>query len=149
MTKEQYRAKLFKYRSLLDELIKLYNLTNESTFNSNAVLINEKIDAFRIWQFGTSYKRGDIRIDPMDGIPYWAMHDHTSVDGQELIPHLSPTIWTHCHGTTPETARPFVAEGHNPYMEGHYCIENDKTYRCKQNNIVYAPSAYPIAWEEI
>lgn len=148
MTNEQYRAKLFRYRSLLDELIEHYNLTSEAAFNSNAALVNEKIDAFRVWTFGSSYKRGDVRIDPMDGVPYWAMHDHMSTEGQELQPSLTPTIWTHCHGTSPETARPFAAEGHNPYMIGHYCIENESVYKCLQDNIVYAPSAYPAAWEK-
>lgn len=110
-----------------------------------AAEINNKAAAIRTWIEDGEYIRGDMTIDPEDGIPYWAIHSHGKSTGHVCQPSKNPTIWVHCHGTTPETARPFVAEGHNPYMEGHYCIENDKIYRCKQNNIVYAPSAYPIA----
>lgn len=94
------------------------------------------------------YKRGNIRRDPENLIPYWAMHDHISTKEQPLKPSTSPTIWTHCHGTTSETAREFLAEGHNPYMTGHYCKENGVIYRCNMDNIVYAPSVYPQAWTQ-
>lgn len=149
MNFQEYQDRIRVYRVLLDELVKSYNINDENSFNSNAFLINEKREAFRFWLPYQTYERGDIRIDPENNTPYWAMHSHTSIEGQELQPSLSPTIWTHCHGTTPETARQFVAEGHNPYMEGHYCIENEIIYKCLQNNTVYAPSVYPAAWEEI
>ena len=145
MTAEQ-RSYFFEVRRLLDELISKYNLTDENAFNSAAETINKNSIAFRTRTSEQSYKRGDVRIDPTDNTPYWAMHDHNSIKGQELQPCLTPTIWTHCHGTTPETARPFVAEGHNPYMKGHYCIENDIIYLCNTDNIVYAPSVLPSAW---
>ena len=58
-------------------------------------------------------------------------------------------MWTHCHGTTPETARPFVAEGHNPYMIGHYCTEDGVAKRCNRDNVVHAPSVLPEAWDDI
>lgn len=140
MTQEQ-RKQFFEIRRILDSFL--------SKIVDNPVEINDSLVVIRTWEAGQSYKRNDVRIDPDDGNPYWAMHDHTSAAGQELQPSLTPTIWTHYHGTTPETARPFVQEGHNVYMNGHYCIENDVVYLCTQDNIIYAPSVYPNAWTKI
>ena len=134
-------------RGILDKVVEAIPMSNEAEFNASASAINENAAAIRVWVRLKSYKRGDIRMDKADGIPYWAMHDHTSYEGQECQPSLTPTMWAHCHGTTPETARPFVAEGHNPYMTGHYCTENGAAYLCKQDNTVHAPSVLPDAWE--
>ena len=111
--------------------------------------INSHLNIIRQWIPYASYARNEIRIDPYDNIPYWALHNHTSVEGQELQPHNSPTVWAHYHGISPKTARPFVAEGHNPYKKDQYCLENNKCYKCLIDNIVYAPSVYPQAWTEI
>lgn len=146
---ETQRAQFFEYRRLLDELIKGYSLTNEDTFNSSADIINKNAAAFRIWSADADYLRGDVRIDPADGVPYWAMHAHGISSGHVCQPSKSPTMWVHCHGTTPETARPFMAEGHNPYHKGHYCIENGAVFLCNTDNTVHAPSALPNAWEQV
>ena len=149
MMNEAQRKQFFEIRRLLDELVDGYALNDENTFNANAALINKNTAAFRVYVEDADYVRGDVRIDPADGVPYWAMHDHGVSSGHICRPSLSPTMWTHCHGTTLETARPFVAEGHNPYMTGHYCTEGDVTARCTQDNVVHAPSVLPIAWEVV
>lgn len=138
---EKQESLIREYRRILDKHIEK-NV-------EDPVEINECIIAIRTWKAGQSYIRYDVRIDPADGIPYWAMHDHTSVEGQELQPSLTPSMWAHYHGTTPETARPFVQEGHNTYMNGHYCTENEIVYKCLQDNTIYAPSVYPTAWEQV
>lgn len=143
------RAHAFEVRRLLNKLVKSYGLTDEATFNANAALINTDAAAFPVWNPAADYDRGDVTIDPVDSVPYWAVHTQGKTSGQVHQPSKSSTMWMHCHGTTPETARPFVAEAPNPYHTGHYCTENDKTYRCKQNNIVYAPSVLPGAWEVV
>lgn len=141
-------------RHVLDNVVKGFNATDEASFNAAAAAINENTAAVRVWVKGTTdkpqrYPRGEVRTDPADSVPYWAMHEHTSIPGQELQPSLTPSIWTHCHGTTPETARPFVAEGHNPYMTGHYCTENGAVKRCNRDNVVHAPSVLPDAWDDV
>lgn len=146
---EWQRKQFFEIRRMLDMLVDTIPMSSEAEFNAAAAEINDKASAIRLWVAGREYKRGDIRVDPDDGCPYWAMHSHNSIDGQELQPSLSPTIWAHCHGTTPETARPFVAEGHNPYQVGHYCREFERTYRCVAPNTVHAPSTVLGAWEEV
>ncbi len=147
MTAEQ-RKRLIEVRRILDEAIEGMGLTDEAAFNEKAAEVNDKAAALRVWLADADYQRGDVRIDPADGAPYWAMHDHGATSGQVHRPSESPTIWTHCHGTTPETARPFVAEGHNPYRVGHYCTDGDRVYRCTMDNCVWSPETYPTAWEE-
>lgn len=144
---EAQRKQFFEIRRLMDKIVAAIPVADEAAFNAAAATINENAAAFRTWLKDADYKRGDVTIDPADGVPYWSMHDHGASTGNSCQPSQSPTMWTHCHGTTPETARPFVAEGHNPYMTGHYCTENGVAKRCTQDNIVYSPSVYPSAWE--
>lgn len=153
LTNEQ-REKFFAMRGIMDKVVAAIPVADEAAFNAAAAEINANAAAIRVWLPGTSdkpraYARTDIRLDPADGCPYWAMVAHTSYAGQELQPSLTPTIWAHCHGTTPDTARPFVAEGHNPYMKGHYCTENGVVKRCNTDNTVHAPSVYPAAWDDV
>ena len=144
-------AELFEMRAVMDAAITAIGAVDEASFNEKAAEINEKAAAIRVWIAGTNekpqtYARGDMRKDPANGVPHWSLHDHTSITGQELQPSKSPTMWTHCHGTTPETASEFIAEGHNPYMKGHYCVENGGIYLCGQDNTVHPPSVYAQAW---
>lgn len=148
MLSEAMRKKGFQIREILDDVVSGLGAENEAGFNAAAAEINRKAAAIRTYMPDRDYRRGDMVIDPADGIPYWAMHDHGPSTGQVHRPSQSPTVWTHCHGTTPETARPFAAEGHNPYMAGHYCTENGHVKRCTQNNTVHAPSVLPGAWED-
>lgn len=146
---ETQRKQFAEIRSIMDKVVAAIPVANESEYNQSAAVINDNAAAIRVWVSQKDYKRGDLRVSPVDNVPYWSMHDHSSIAGQELEPSVSPTIWAHCHGTTPETARPFVAEGHNPYNIGHYCIENDNIYLCNQNNIVHPPSILPNAWDSV
>lgn len=55
------------------------------------------------------------------------------------------------HGTTPETALPFVPgqPAHAIYHIGEYMIFTDGyTYKCKQDT-TYSPSEYAAAWEKV
>lgn len=149
MMTEAQRKQFFEIRRLMDEIVAAIPAADETEFNASASAINENAAAIRTWLSNGDYVRGDVRIDPSDGIPYWAMHTHGASTGLIYQPSQSPTIWTHCHGTTPETAREFIAEGHNPYMTGHYCTENGMIKRCIQDNTVYAPSVWPQAWETV
>lgn len=143
------REELFEMRRLLDEMVKNLQLVSEAAFNASAAAVNEHRAAIRTWLEEADYSRGDVAIDPDDKTPYWAMHANGKSTGQVRKPSASPTVWTHCHGTTPETAREFVSEGHNPYMQGHYCKKNGRAYRCLENNTIHAPDVYPQAWEEV
>lgn len=55
------------------------------------------------------------------------------------------------HGTTPESARPWIAPtgAHDMYKAGEYTIwTDDKTYKAKMDT-AYSPADYPQAWEEV
>lgn len=149
MISSDMQLKCAAIRELLDEVVADIGATDEAAFNEKAAIINQKAAAIRTWIPERDYKRGDMAVDPMDGIPYWALHDHGTSTGHICQPSQTPTMWTHCHGTTPETARPFLAEGHNPYMAGHYCTEGDVIAKCIQDNTVHAPSVLPGAWETV
>lgn len=151
---DNQKAYFFAIRDFMDRKIQEIPTASEAEFNAAAEKINTDVVAIRIWKGATeeeqpTYQRGDIRIDPEDGIPYWAVTTHTSYVGQECQPSKTETIWTHCHGTSVATAREFKAEGHNPYQPGHFCREDGKVFKCNTANTVHAPSVLPQAWDEV
>lgn len=59
------------------------------------------------------------------------------------------TFWRPLHGTSPETARPFVpVQGsHDMYHTGEYMVyTDDQVYRCKSDTN-FSPEDYGAAWE--
>ena len=143
------RSEARDIRRMLDNLIAMIPMADESEFNSSAAVINENAAAIRVWRADKDYARGAIVLGPEDNVPYWALHDNGKTAGQVHQPSVSPTVWVHCHGTSAQTARPFVAEGHNPYNKGHTCTENGVVFVCVQDGNVFAPSVYPSAWETV
>ena len=57
--------------------------------------------------------------------------------------------WGFVWSTDPAKALPFIALSTSPYNKGDCCSENGVVYRSKNDNNVWAPSAYPDAWEEV
>lgn len=144
---EYDKARLAAIRNVLNLMIEEIGATDEASFNQKAAEINNKAAAIPVWRADKDYKRGAMAIDPADGVPYWAIHDHGRTSGHVCQPSVTPTMWAHCHGTTPETAREFVAESYNPYNDGHYCVSKGTVWRCKVDGCVYAPVSWPDAWE--
>lgn len=106
----------------------------------------------RPWQAGTmeapvSYALNDLRTE--DGVPYKCTGAHTHHGEPGWNPASGSSLWRRFHGTTPETAWEFTADGANPYMTGEYCVENGAVYRCKDDNVVHAPSVLPGSWEAV
>ncbi|MDO4741062.1 MAG: hypothetical protein Q4A66_10375 [Eubacteriales bacterium] len=143
------KSEALKIRSMLDVIVDGIGATDEASFNAAAAIINENAIAIRTYRKDVDYVRGDLVVDPADGVPYWALHDHGPTTGQVHQPSASPTMWAHCHGTSVETAREFVAESYNPYQKGHYCIENGNVYCSNMAANVYAPSAYAQGWDQV
>ena len=52
------------------------------------------------------------------------------------------------HGTSPETARPFVAPtgAHDMYKAGEYMTQEGTMYRCLEDT-AFSPAQYAAAWE--
>lgn len=95
------------------------------------------------------YQVGDIRNNGGQTWECFQAHDNAT------YPDIKPdnpawfTFWRPLHGTSPETARPFVPVmgAHDMYRAGEYMVYTDgKTYRCKQDTN-FSPEDYPAAWE--
>ena len=110
--------------------------------------INENSAAIRIWKPGV-FVVGDVRA--YEGIPYKCVQAHNSTGDESWNPAATPALWMQYHGTTPETARAWIAPtgAHDMYKAGEYMIYTDgRTYRCITDT-VYAPDAYAAAWEVV
>lgn len=120
---------------------------------ANYEAANDIIDMsplLKVWKPGTmanpeKYARGDVRIH--DDMPWWCVTGHAHSGEMGWQPGGAGALWALYHGRDAAHALPFAAEGHNPYMAGHYCTENGTAYRCKRDNVVHAPSVLPEAWE--
>ena len=75
-------------------------------------------------------------------------HNAANYDGR---PSTLRALWGLAHTTDPGKAKPWVAPYGTSglYMTGECCTENGGTYRSKQDNNAYSPSAYPAAWEQV
>lgn len=96
-----------------------------------------------------SYAVGDIRNAKCQTWECFQTHDNATYS--DINPDNAAwfTFWRPLHGTSPETARPFVpVQGaHDLYRAGEYMIYTDGlTYRCKQDTN-YSPEDYAQAWE--
>ena len=139
MSKEQ-KARLTAYRAAMDAAVENAR-EDAAAFNKVAVMA-------RSWTPGT-YAVGDVRV--YDGIPYRCVQAHDSSVNPDWTPDATPALWMQYHGTTPETARPWVAPAgaHDIYRAGEYMIWTDgQMYKCLQNTN-FSPVEYAQAWEAV
>lgn len=139
---------------------KTLNALSSAIFVSRCTLAGEAVDT------------DDKRIRASGLYPEWKAGKHSkgetyNADGQTwecfqeydnaVYPDIRPgesawhTFNRPLHGTTPETARPFVpVQGaHDMYRAGEYAIWTDgETYRCKADTN-FSPADYPQAWEKV
>ena len=130
---------LKKVRAALDKHI--------ININSDTKEINEYAELLRKWTSG-NYVVGDVRI--YDGIPYKCIQAHNSIGNETWNPSVA-SLWMQYHGTSIETARPWIAPtgAHDIYLAGEYMIWTDgSTYKCLSNTN-FSPADYASAWEKI
>ena len=130
---------LKKVRSALDKHI--------INISSDTKEINECTELLRKWKPG-SYAVGDVRV--YEGIPYKCIQAHNSTGNETWNPSVA-SLWIQYHGTSAETARPWVAPtgAHDMYLAGEYMIWTDgSTYKCLSNTN-FSPADYALAWEKI
>ena len=137
---------------------KTLNALSSAIFVSRCTLAGETVDT------------DDKRLRASGLYPDWAAGHHVkgdiyNADGQTwecyqeydnaTYPDIRPgeaawyTFNRPLHGTTPETARPFVpVQGaHDMYRAGEYMVWTDGLiYRCKADTN-FSPADYPQAWE--
>ena len=130
---------LKKIRAALDKhIVNISDDTNE---------INEYVELLRKWVPG-NYVVGDVRM--YEGIPYKCVQAHDSTGNETWNPSVA-SLWTQYHGTSIETARPWVTPtgAHDMYLAGEYMIWTDGlTYRCLSNTN-FSPADYALAWEQV
>ena len=130
---------LKKIRAVLDKhIVNISDNTNE---------INEYTEILRKWK-PASYSIGDVRL--YEGIPYKCIQAHDSTGNETWNPSVA-SLWIQYHGTSVETARPWVAPtgAHDMYLAGEYMIWTDgSTYKCLSNTN-FSPADYASAWEKI
>lgn len=102
------------------------------------------------WEAGT-YQTGAIRNAEDQTWECFQAHDNA------VYPDIKPgnpawfTFWRPLHGTSPETARPFVpVQGaHDMYHTGEHIIWTDgRIYKCLSDTN-FSPADYPQAWEVV
>lgn len=101
------------------------------------------------WSAG-AYAVGDIRN--AEGQTWECFQAHDNGVYPDIVPGKAAwfTFWRPLHGTSPETARPFVpVQGsHDMYHAGEYMTLDGTLYRCKQDTN-FSPEDYAAAWEKV
>ena len=139
MTNEQ-RNQLIALRKALDNFVtKISDAPAE--INDNQIVI-------RPWQPNT-YSLGDVRV--YENIPYKCVQAHDSTGNDAWNPPATPALWMQYHGTSVESARPWLAPtgAHDMYKAGEYMIWTDgSVYKCLIDT-VYSPTDYSQAWTKV
>lgn len=133
-------AKLNKIRKLLDSLV-------EKIVESPAE-INEATLVVRRWKEG-NYNINDVRL--YEDVPYKCVQAHDSTGNPNWNPVEAPSLWMQYHGTTPESARPWITPmgAHDMYKVGEYMIWTDGAlYQCVYDT-TYSPYEYAAAWQAV
>lgn len=137
---EAQKARLTAYRVAMDAAVE--------NMRENTAAINRVATLVRPWR-PEAYAAGDVRV--YDGIPYRCVQGHDSTQNPAWTPEAEPSLWMQYHGTTPETARPWVAPAgaHDMYRAGEYMIWTDgQMYKCLQDTN-FSPVEYAQAWEVV
>lgn len=137
---EAQKARLTAYRAAMDTAVE--------SVREDAAALNKVAVMARPWKPG-SYAVGDVRV--YGGIPYRCAQAHDSTQNLDWTPDATPALWMQYHGTTPETARPWVAPAgaHDVYRAGEYMIYTDgQMYKCLQDTN-FSPVEYAQAWEVV
>lgn len=133
------RSEAIAIRNALDSLItKITDIPAE---------INENIFIIRAWKPDT-YSIGDVRV--YENIPYKCVQAHDSTNNPDWTPDILSSLWMQYHGTTPETARPWITPlgAHDIYKVGEYVIWTDgEVYQCLMDTN-YSPADYAQAWSK-
>ena len=133
-------------RAKMQEIIRL---ASGDTAATNDDLIQAETLADE-WSEG-SYSLNDVR---RKGGQVWrCCQGHDSTGNPDWYPGAVPALWTLLHGSTPETAKPFVQPtgAQDAYLKGECAVWTDgKIYRSVMDTAnSYSPADYPQGWELI
>lgn len=108
--------------------------------------INESMLVIRKWHPGV-YNVGDVRL--YEEIPYKCVQPHDSTKNEAWNPAETPALWMQYHGTSPETARPWIRPtgAQDIYKVGEYMIWTNGTIMKCVFDTNFSPDEYSQAWE--
>ena len=135
MVRQEAEMKIVPMKPLMTELVK----------GKPADIVIQTAGFILPWK-ERDYKLDDVRL--WEGQPRRCCQAHDSTGNSTWTPAVA-SLWAPYHGTTPETALPWIAPtgAHDMYKTGECMIWTDgKTYKCKQNT-AYSPTDYAQAWE--
>ena len=137
---EELYAKARAMRKAADSLI--------GKIADNTAEVNENTEVIREWTQGV-YKVNDVR--KQNDVPYKCIQPHDSTDNPDWNPAATPALWSPYHGTSKETARPFVhpTSAADMYLKGEYMIWEDDTIKRAKQDTAYSPAEYAQAWEDV
>ena len=125
----------------------------ENTFDiAAASMTNDQAIENRVlckaWALGV-HAVGTVRS--VDGYPYKCIQSHDTKEHPDIVPGSTawPTFWIPLHGTTPETALPFVQPtgAHDMYLAGEYAVFDVGVKKCIRDT-AYNYIDDPTAWED-
>ena len=136
----------------------LYDALASAIYVSRLTLTSGSIDTddqrlrasglYEDWAPGR-YAAGDIRN--ANGQTWECYQAHDNATYPDITPDNAAwyTFWRPLHGTSPETARPYVpVQGaHDMYRAGEYMIWTDGTTQHCTRDTAYGPDGDPAAWE--
>lgn len=106
---------------------------------------------YKDWALG-KYEVGDIRNHAGQTWECWTAHDNAS--NPDITPDKPQTwanFWRPLHGTSKETARPWVKPQNGTtdmYHIGEYMVWTDGTIKKCLRDTVYSPDEYAADWED-
>lgn len=67
----------------------------------------------------------------------------------DWTPEAAPSEYKAYHGTSRETAQPYMMRNaQDVYMSGEWCIFDGHYFSCHMDNTTHSPSEYPDAWTD-
>lgn len=105
-------------------------------------------EIYREW-IPSNYAIGDVR--KQNGNLYKCCQAHDSSANPDWTPETQRALWSPYHGTTPETALPFVhpTGAHDMYLAGEHMVWTDGTVQRANVDTPYSPSEYAQAWTQV
>ena len=139
---EAQRARAFAMRRAMDKHVAMIADTPAEINDA------DNMECIRPWKPGP-FNVDDVRKE--GDIPYKCNMTHDSTDNPGWNPKDNPALWSQYHGTTPETARPYIAPtgAHDMYLAGEYMIWTDGAVKHCTEDTAYGPDVWPQAWEDV
>lgn len=125
----------------------IFDIAAASMTNDQAI---ENRVLCKAWALGV-HAVGTVRS--VDGYPYKCIQSHDTAEHPDIVPGSTawPTFWIPLHGTTPETALPWLKPtcAEDMYKPGESMIYTDGLLYLNKQATDHSPTDYAAAWEVV